>query len=80
VKTDTGAQEGSKRDKWSAEEIKIYLHFWLDHHRKEGVDHFYIVDNEQDETLPDIEVSGSDITYIRSPHMDYEWMTPCHSL
>lgn len=36
---------------------------WLDFHRKAGVNHFYLIDNEGDTSKSNLQISGNDITY-----------------
>jgi hypothetical protein len=63
---------GSKADSWSDQEVEYRLTNWLDFHRKGGVTHFYLIDNESDLSKPNLSVVGDDITYIRAAHMVYD--------
>jgi hypothetical protein len=63
---------GSKADSWSDQEVEYRLTNWLDFHRKGGVTHFYLIDNESDLSKPNLPVAGDDITYIRAAHMLYD--------
>jgi hypothetical protein len=51
------------------------LDHWMDHHRNQWVSHFYIIDQENDMSIPNIKEleERSDVTYIRAPYgyLDY---------
>ena len=48
---------------WSDQEVMDRLVHWLDFHRKAGVNHFYLIDNEGDTSKSNLQISGNDITY-----------------
>ncbi|WP_138936031.1 glycosyltransferase family 2 protein [Roseovarius arcticus] len=57
------------------------LPFWLNHHRKLGVDHFLIVDNGSDDQTRDYLADQSDVSLWRTPHsyrmarFGVDWLT-----
>ena len=59
----------------------VRLPFWLDHHRKLGVDHFLIVDNGSDDTTRDYLSDQPDVSIWRTPHsyrlsrFGVDWLT-----
>mmetsp|Transcript_22343 Transcript_22343/g.33010 ORF Transcript_22343/g.33010 Transcript_22343/m.33010 type:complete len:444 (-) Transcript_22343:32-1363(-) len=59
-------------DSWSDKETLKRLNHWIGFHRKAGVKHFYIIDNEVDDSKLNLEIGGNDITYIRASHMFYD--------
>lgn len=59
-------------DSWSDEETVNRLNHWINFHRVAGVKHFYIVDNEIDQSKPTLQINGTDITYIRANHIFYD--------
>lgn len=63
---------------WSDQEVMDRLVHWLDFHRKAGVNHFYLIDNEGDTSKPNLQISGNDITYIRAARMLYDSLC-CYS-
>ena len=63
---------GSNTESWSDEEIIDRLVHWLDFHRKGGVEHFYLIDNESNLSKPNLPIVGGDITYFRAPHIQYD--------
>ena len=64
--------DGSNTELWSDEEVMDRLVHWLDFHRKAGVEHFYLIDNEVNLSKPHLPIVGSDISYFRAPHMPYD--------
>lgn len=59
---------------WSDKEVLDKLYFWMDYHRRMGIEHFYIVDNEKDvENRPYLDILGEHITYLRFPSFDYDY-------
>ena len=64
----------TKPSAWTDEEIVCRLNVWLEYYRSIGIQHFYIIDNEQDLAKPNLQVlSKNDVTYIRSPHSVYDF-------
>ncbi|KIT15102.1 glycosyltransferase family 2 protein [Jannaschia aquimarina] len=57
------------------------LPYWLSHHRKLGVDHFLIVDNESDDDTPDLLGGADDVSLWTTPHsykaarFGMDWLT-----
>ena len=47
---------------------------WIQHHRSVGVEHFYIFDNENDETKMNLLAIEQleDVTYFRTPGIHYD--------
>ena len=66
---------------WSHEHIQERLNWWIQYHRRLGVQHFYIIDNEHNLLLPTLTIpkrdndnnnNNSDYTYIRAPYHPYD--------
>lgn len=69
-----GAFEGSLSQGWDDNECIRRLMVWIKHHRSVGVEHFYIFDNENDETKANLLAIEQleDVTYLRIPGVHYD--------
>ena len=76
-------QQQQQPQSWSLSHLQDRLHWWLQHHRALGVQHFYIVDNDphdndNNDNHPPPLVSGPDITYIWARDTPYDVKHSCH--